>query len=137
MTDFRTVSSRRELGCSEVIFLSRDQHRAVSIPFAQWIPGRVCASYGLEEATDGDIGRGGRIREVHRTWQRRNEVENPAPGHSYPIASIEKGRESEQLPLVRPRRPSEQDGCNAHEPMCSLSTVVICLPEWSAIIDLK
>ena len=138
VTDFRTVSSRRELGCSEVIFLSRDQHRAVSIPFAQWIMVRVFASCGLEEATDGDIGRRGRIKEIHRTWQWRNEVEDSAPGHSYPIASIEKRRESEQLPSMRLRRPNEQDGCNMHKPMCSeTSTFVICLPEWSAIIDLN
>jgi len=134
VTDFRTVSSRRELGCSEVIV----SISGFSIPFAQWILGGVCASCELEEATDGDIRRGGRIREVHRTWQRRNEVEDPAPGHSYPIASIEKRLESEQLPSVRPRRPSEQDGCNIHKPMCSeISPFVIRLQEWSAIIDLR
>jgi len=92
----------------------------------------------LEEAADGDIRRKGRTREVHRTWQRQNGVEDPAPGHSYPIASIEKRRESEQLPSVRQRRPSEQDSCNMHKPMCSgSSNFVIYLPEWSAIINLE
>ena len=61
MTDFRTVSSRRELGYSEVIV----SISGFSIPFSQWIPVSVCASCELEEATDGDIRRGGRIREVH------------------------------------------------------------------------
>jgi len=108
-----------------------------SIPFALWILVSVYASCGLE-ATDGDIRRGGRIREIHQIWQRRNEVEDPAPGHSYPIASIEKRRESEQLPSVRLRKPSKQDSCTMRKPMCSgSSTFVIYLPEWSAIINLE
>jgi len=136
--DFSTISSRRELGCSEVIVSISGSAPSSFDTICSVDTGTRMRIVRPEEATEGDIRRGGRIREVHRTWQRRNEVEDPAPGHSYPISSIEKRRESEQLPSVRPRRPSEQDSCNMHKPMCSgTSTFVICIPEWSAIIDLK